>query len=101
MNEEHRQKGARCGPRPPPRPHLLGPARARTTSRCGGVSAASSEERSMNVTAESADPAPRTRGAGLGPYRVLRGHRDLALLFGGQVVSAIGDWLYITALIVI
>lgn len=55
----------------------------------------------MSAIAESADPAPRTRGAWLGPYRVLRGHRDLTLLFSGQVVSAIGDWLYITALIVI
>ena len=55
----------------------------------------------MSAIADSADPAPRTRGTWLGPYRVLRGHRDLALLFSGQVASAIGDWLYITALIVI
>ncbi len=34
----------------------------------------------------------------LGPYRVLRGNRNLQLLFGGQVVSAFGDWLYILAL---
>jgi len=33
----------------------------------------------------------------LGPYAVLRGNRDLQLLFGGQVVSAFGDWLYILA----
>lgn len=42
-------------------------------------------------------------GAGLvgrlmGPYRVLRGNRDLQLLFGGQVVSSFGDWLYVLAL---
>lgn len=35
----------------------------------------------------------------LGPYRVLAGNRDLALLFGGQVVSSLGDWMYIAALI--
>ncbi len=34
----------------------------------------------------------------LGPYRVLRGNRNLSLLFGGQVVSAFGDWLYVLAL---
>lgn len=55
----------------------------------------------MSVTAESTEPAARERGKLLGPYRVLHGHRDLALLFSGQVVSAFGDWLYITALIVI
>src|SRR3712207_2500096 len=37
----------------------------------------------------------------LGPYGVLRGNRDLSLLFGGQVVSAFGDWLYILALVVL
>src|SRR5215207_8833375 len=37
----------------------------------------------------------------LGPYGVLRGNRDLTLLFGGQVVSAFGDWLYILALVVL
>lgn len=36
----------------------------------------------------------------LGPYQVLRGNRDLTFLFGGQAVSSIGDWLYITVLIV-
>ena len=34
----------------------------------------------------------------LGPYGVLRGNRNLQLLFGGQVVSSFGDWLYILAL---
>jgi MFS family permease len=34
----------------------------------------------------------------LGPYRVLRGNRNLQLLFGGQVVSTFGDWLYVLAL---
>ncbi len=37
----------------------------------------------------------------LGPYRVLRGNRNLQLLFGGQVVSAFGDWLYVLALAVL
>jgi MFS family permease len=38
-------------------------------------------------------------GAGmLGPYGVLRGNRNLQLLFGGQVVSSFGDWLYVLAL---
>ena len=37
----------------------------------------------------------------LGPYTVLRGNRNLQLLFGGQVVSAFGDWLYILALAVL
>ncbi len=37
----------------------------------------------------------------LGPYGVLRGNRNLALLFGGQVVSSFGDWLYILALVVL
>jgi MFS family permease len=37
----------------------------------------------------------------LGPYQALRGNRDLALLFGGQVVSSLGDWLYITVLVVL
>ncbi len=40
-------------------------------------------------------------GRFLGPYQVLRGNRDLSLLFGGQVVSAFGDWMYITALVVL
>ena len=37
----------------------------------------------------------------LGPYRVLRGNRNLQLLFGGQVVSSFGDWLYTLALAVL
>lgn len=36
----------------------------------------------------------------LGPYQVLRGNRDLTFLFSGQAVSSIGDWLYITVLVV-
>jgi MFS family permease len=40
-------------------------------------------------------------GRMLGPYRVLRGNRNLQLLFGGQVVSAFGDWLYVLALAVL
>jgi MFS family permease len=36
-----------------------------------------------------------------GPYEVLRGNGNLSLLFGGQVVSAFGDWLYILALVVL
>jgi len=34
----------------------------------------------------------------LGPYGVLRGNRNLQLLFRGQVVSTFGDWLYVLAL---
>ena len=40
-------------------------------------------------------------GRMLGPYTVLRGNRNLQLLFGGQVVSAFGDWLYVLALAVL
>ena len=40
-------------------------------------------------------------GRMFGPYRVLRGNGNLSLLFGGQVVSAFGDWLYILALVVL
>ena len=40
-------------------------------------------------------------GRMLGPYGVLRGNRNLSLLFCGQVVSAFGDWLYILALVVL
>jgi len=37
-------------------------------------------------------------GRMLGPYGVLRGNRNLQFLFGGQVVSSFGDWLYVLAL---
>jgi MFS family permease len=37
-------------------------------------------------------------GRMLGPYRVLRGNRNLQLLFGGQLFSSFGDWLYVLAL---
>ncbi|MBV9282606.1 MAG: MFS transporter, partial [Chloroflexi bacterium] len=37
----------------------------------------------------------------LGPYRVLRGNRDLEILFACQTVSCIGDWLSVVALIVV
>jgi len=37
----------------------------------------------------------------LGPYRVLRGKRNLQLLFTGQIISAFGDWLYVVALVVL
>jgi MFS family permease len=40
-------------------------------------------------------------GRALGPYTVLRSNRNLQLLFGGQVVSSFGDWLYILALVVL
>jgi MFS family permease len=50
-------------------------------------------------TSESA-PAKRRLTKLLGPYAVLKGNRDLALLFSGQAVSSLGDWLYITALVV-
>lgn len=37
----------------------------------------------------------------LGPYGVLRGNPNLRLLFGGQVVSTFGDWLYVLALAIL
>ena len=40
-------------------------------------------------------------GRMLGPYTVLRANRNLQLLFGGQVVSTFGDWLYVIALVVL
>jgi MFS family permease len=40
-------------------------------------------------------------GRMLGPYEVLRSNGNLSLLFGGQVVSAFGDWLYVLALVVL
>jgi MFS family permease len=40
-------------------------------------------------------------GRMLGPYAVLHGNRNLQLLFGGQVVSSFGDWLYVVALAVL
>lgn len=51
----------------------------------------------------SADLETKASLAGklVGPYRVLAGNRDLDLLFAGQVVSSFGDWLYITALVVL
>jgi hypothetical protein len=36
-------------------------------------------------------------GRMLGPYGVLRGNRTVSVLFGGQVVSPFGDWLYVLA----
>lgn len=49
------------------------------------------------------DEAPRERGWTklIGPYGAVRGNPTLAWLFGGQVVSSLGEWLYITALVVI
>lgn len=38
--------------------------------------------------------------AWLGPYVVLRGNRGLSLLFGGQVVSAFGDRIYVIVVLV-
>lgn len=43
----------------------------------------------------------RLRDQIFGPYRVLRGKRDLQLLFSAQVVSSFGNWLYIVALLVL
>lgn len=37
----------------------------------------------------------------IGPYMVLRGNRNLRVLFAGQVVSAFGDWLFVVALAVL
>jgi predicted MFS family arabinose efflux permease len=49
------------------------------------------------------EEAPQGRGwtTLVGPYTAVRGNPTLAWLFGGQVVSALGDWLYITALVVL
>lgn len=49
------------------------------------------------------EEAPQRRGwtTVVGPYAAVRGNPTLAWLFGGQVVSALGDWLYITALVVL
>jgi len=44
--------------------------------------------------------APRTLDA-LAAYRDLLGNRPLAKLLAGEFVSAIGDWLYIVALLVV
>ena len=46
----------------------------------------------------AAEGGTRILGRMLGPYGVLRGNRNLQLLFGGQVVSSFGDWLYVLAL---
>lgn len=54
----------------------------------------------LDVANEREQPAPRRRLRLPGPYRVMQDNRSLALLFGGQAVSAIGDWLYITVLVV-
>jgi MFS family permease len=40
-------------------------------------------------------------GRMIGPYIVLRGNRNLSVLFGGQVVSAFGDWLFVLALAIL
>lgn len=48
-----------------------------------------------------AETGGRIMGRVLGPYGVLRGNRNLKLLFGGQVVSSFGDWLYVLALAVL
>lgn len=58
-------------------------------------------EPNINATDAVAAPRPSLLDRLLGPYRVLRGKRDLQLLFGGQVVSTFGDWLYVVALIVL
>ena len=51
-------------------------------------------------TPTDTDTPHRFRDA-FGSYALLRGNRNLALLFGGQVVSALGDWAYITALVIL
>lgn len=55
----------------------------------------------MSVTAADDNLRAHRFWRMLGPYQVLQGNCDLSLLFGGQVVSAFGDWLYITALVVL
>ena len=55
----------------------------------------------MSTTAVPHDEPSRRLSRLLGPYQVVRENRDLGLLFGGQAVSSIGDWLYITALVVL
>jgi len=46
----------------------------------------------------TADGGVEELGRMPGPFGVLRGNRNLQLLFGGQVVSSFGDWLYVLAL---
>jgi hypothetical protein len=46
----------------------------------------------------TADGGVEVLGRMSGPFGVLRGNRNLQLLFGGQVVSSLGDWLYVLAL---
>jgi MFS family permease len=54
------------------------------------------------VNAEAISEAkPSLRDQVFGPYRVLRGRRNLQLLFGAQIVSSFGNWLYIVALLVL
>lgn len=55
----------------------------------------------MTTAAAESELPPSRLNRLLGPYQVLRGRPNLALLFGGQVVSALGDWLYITVLVVL
>jgi MFS family permease len=55
------------------------------------------------VSATSIDGGPTAPGPRklLGPYQALLGNRNMALLFSGQIVSALGDWLYVTTLVVL
>jgi MFS family permease len=54
----------------------------------------------MSEQSESDQRGRRWLRKSVGSYALLRGNRDLGLLFGGQVVSALGDWAYITALVI-
>jgi MFS family permease len=53
------------------------------------------------MVARMTEAGSRGKIAGLlGPYSVLRGNRGLRLLYGGQVVSAFGDRVYIIVVLV-
>lgn len=55
------------------------------------------------MSQQSADALQPEQGSArgrdwLGPYAVLVGNANLDVLFGGQVVSTLGDWIYLVAL---
>jgi MFS family permease len=55
----------------------------------------------MSIKASRRERTRKWLRRSVGSYALLRGNRDLDLLFGGQVVSALGDWAYITALVIL
>src|SRR5579875_2425057 len=80
--------------------HIVG-AVARAAHAATGRTVHRMEEKTMSTRADDATPAGRGLHRLAGPYAALHGNANLTLLFSGQVVSALGDWLYLTALIVL